>query len=297
MAIIFSKSCANDILGTGLVSCESLFGTFNKMILVKKGWNLDIETDTLDDAKVKELIQNQDWIVLRNHVGLESQDKETTYTESQLGADRYVRGRIYGFRLEYEDSLCYSAALKSISGQKWDVLFVDVEGNIEGRLDGTKFSGFATTLVRHDGITINDGANPANIYLKVQLTLSASNDMESKRAIPATDINFNDLNGSIGLKAVSTPSVITASPFDVKFYESCNEATPVLGLETLIKAFQLDGTEIPVTATVNGDGYTVDLGAYTGAGVLKLYDSVADSNIVCIGDQSYKLNNTINFTL
>ena len=281
------RDCTTTVKGTGTGGCRTKKKYIVRRFLLQKGFKLDKSIDSLDETKVKELIQKGILVVLPETVGFEPQHKEPTFEEIQK-QDMFVSGTVYGWLLKYEADACLSSALASLSSKKWDILEVDEDGelNVCETSDGF-IKGFDGNLAMYQGMQDNDGSTAAKLNFKTQLTKTGSIEYQSSWiALPKGEVGWKGLSGIDEVQIEKTASGIL-----VTF--ACDQTSPVEGLGTAnFRVLDNTGAVVPgATFTEVGEGkYTV--GGITAGNdyTIYLYDSTAGANVVAVANYYYKSN-------
>lgn len=296
--------CNQAVAGTGVKGCSTIIQAFQKVILVKKSWRANLTTDNFDQTDIDEWVQSGNWKVLGKIFNANpTRDDAVLSSSPYTGEDSFVRHNPLKMVLEFDiQSSCYLAALQTLSGGKWDVLFVDFDNSGKPRIwgerteDGLYFKGFDAGLVNGAGFIFNNGADSARPRLMVQLTLAGTIRMDNAMATPNSTVDFINLNGDIDVTIQA--ETLTASNFQVSVVTACNGTEKIVGLNNVNSWLIKDSTGSVVTPT----GITYANGVYTIAGLtagsytIQIYNVTNDYEIVVIDGEYFK-SGTIAVTL
>lgn len=305
MAIILNQTdCSTAIKGTGTLGCKVAINLINQFFLLEKGTELDTVTDTLDQAKIDELVQNGQMVILPEHFSFTSEGGDTVYEELPSGGKIPVRNGLYEFLPLYSGSSCLSNALSSLHGKTWTVIAADDDDSGESRWWGEetsdgKFKGFDTNLVYAENMVLNDGSVSTKTPLRIQLSTKGTQAMRSRKGYLSSNdtVDLSSLDGvnDIALNAVTT----TAVGFEVEAVTDCDGSTKITSVTDLANWRIVDtATSLAVTPTsvsvVGGNYVFVDVpaGSYT----VTFYDSTANTDIIAVNGVYYD-SNTLSVTL
>jgi hypothetical protein len=296
--------CNQAVAGTGVKGCTSMIEAFQKIILTKKTWKANRTTDTFDQADVDKWVQSGDWVVLSKifDAGV-TRDEPVVSASPYTGEDSFVRHNPLKMVLQFDvQSACYLKALQTLSGGKWDVLFVDYDKSGKPRIwgeeteDGLYFKGFDAGLVNGAGFVINNGADSARPRLMVQLTLAGTIRLDNAMGTPSSNVDFLNLNGAVDVTIQA--ETLTASSFQVSVLNSCNGTESIVGLNNVNKWLIKTSAGVvvtPTTITYANGVYTIT-GLTAGDYVIEIYDVTNDYDIVVVDGEYYK-SGTIAVTL
>lgn len=305
MAITLNQTdCSTAIKGTGTLGCKVDINYLNQFFLLEKGVEFDLTTDTLDQAKIDELVQAGQLVILPEHFSFENQSGETVYEELPSGAKIPVRNGLYEFLISYSSGICVSNALSSMNSKNWSLLMSDTDNSGEARLWGeetstSKFKGFDTNLVYSENRTFNDGATSTKTPLRIQLSTKGTQAMRSRVAYMSSNdsLDLSNLDGvnDANLSAVDT----TAAGFTVAAKIACDNSTSITSV-TAVTNWRV--TDTSDSSVVTPSGITVSNGNYVIAGVpagtynVEFYDITNSKNIIAVGGVYYD-SNVLNVTL
>lgn len=291
MIPIGKTDCKVDQLGTALRGCMVIMGQVLKFLLVERGTKLNIQNDTLDNDKISELIQSGKMIVLPNHLSIEDNTEDTVYTTLGSGVLLFVREGLTQLLVQYPASVCLGKALSQLSNRNWDLLLVDNSNKMffEHTSNGY-IKGFETSLVRSENMTFNDGANPAQKPLRIQLSPYGNEAFNESMDYYAT--NAIDWRSLEGVEDVSL-EILFSTPTDLRLQvvNGCDKTTVIEGLDDL-KYWKI--TNAATSQDVEPTGITYENGIYTISGVpagdylISLYDKEKGFGIISMGTNYYK---------
>ncbi|MXV39347.1 hypothetical protein GO491_11780 [Flavobacteriaceae bacterium Ap0902] len=291
-----NRDCTTAVKGTALGKCLILPGYFSKNILFEKGLELDAENDTLDDAKVQELIQNGKIVVLPEHLSLEEGSEEDVYETLPNGTQQFVRYGVKRYTFSYANGICFGNALASLASKKWDIAFVDHENKLIINHTENGIKGFGTAFVRKGNMTLNDGSVSTKDNLVIGFTPAGSQAMNESLAV----VYAKDSVDWLGLEGVHDVRLVventSASDLRISVLDGCSE-TPIEGLDNpdYWRFENQDGS------TVTPSGVTYQNGAYTISGVTAgTYNAnlgTADSNVIIDAVNDFYKSNVENVTV
>lgn len=305
MAITLNiTDCGTAIKGTGTLGCKVDINYLNQFFLFASGTEFDLATDTLDQAKIDELVQAGDLVVLPEHFSFTNEGGDTVYEELPSGAKIPVRNGLYEFMIMYSSGICLSNALASLNSKSWSVMMSDFDDAGEARLWGEetsngKFKGFDTNLVYAENRSLNDGSTSTKAPLRIQLSTKGTQAMRSRVSyLSSTDaLDIANLDGvnDVNLSAVTT----TATGFAVSAVIGCDGSTNVTSVT--------DPTNWRITDTSdssNVSGYTIAVtnGNYVFTGVpagsytVEFYDEAGGNDIIAVNGVYYD-SDTLSVTL
>ena len=298
MITLNQTDCSSAIQGTGTLGCKVDINYLNQFFLFEKGVEFDLTADTLDQAKIDELVQGGQLVVLPEHFSFENQSGETVYEELPSGGKIPVRNGLYEFLINYSSGICLSNALASLNSKSWSVMMSDFDDAGESRLWGQetsngKFKGFDTNLVYAENRTLNDGATSTKAPLRIQLSTKGTQAMRSNVSYLSSNdqLDISNLDGvnDVNLSAVTTE----AASFTVKAVIGCDNSTQISSVT--------DANNWRITDTSNGStvsGYTIAIanGDYVFSGLsagtfdVDFYDESNSKDIIAVGGVYYDSN-------
>jgi hypothetical protein len=296
--------CNQAVAGTGIKGCSTMIEAFQKIILTKKTWKANRTLDNFDQADVDTWIQNGDWVVLDKIFNTNATRDEPVLSSSPYtGEDSFVRHNPLKMILEFDrQSSCYLSALQTLSGGKYDALFIDYDKSGKSRIwgerteDGLYFKGLDAGLVNGAGFIINNGTDSARPRLIVQLTLAGTIRLDNAMATPGSNVDFINLNGVVDVTIQA--ETLTASNFQVSVTTSCNGTEKIVGLNNVNSWLIKDSTGAVVTPTgiTYANGIYTIVGLSAGSYTIQIYDVTNDYEIVVIDGEYFK-SGTIAVTL
>lgn len=296
MAITLNQTdCSTAIKGTGTLGCKVDINYLNQFFLLEKGIEFDIVTDDLDQAKIDELVQAGQLVILPEHFSFENQSGETVYEELPSGSKIPVRNGLYEFLVSYASGVCFSNAVASLSSKSWSLLMLDFDDNGEARLWGeetsnAKFKGFDINMVYAESRVFNDGSVSTKTPFRIQLSTKGTQAMRSRIAYLSSNASLDlaNLDGvnDVKLEAKTT----TAIDFRVDAFISCDGSTAITSVTQITNWRIIDtGTGLPIAgysiAIVDG-GYSftgISAGTYT----VEFYDETNSKDIIAVSGIYY----------
>src|SRR5690606_10993559 len=283
-------NCTTGGANTGTLGCAVNPNNINNLMLAKKGWSLDVTSDTLDQETIDELIQKGVLIPLPSHFSREDANEETQYETSEIGVKIKVRPGNVEFVVNYAIGVCFSKALESLSSRNLDLLFVDYEdrkSRLWGALVGDKFKGFDLSLNNAENFILPTGTTGAKKPLRIQLSPKGTSEYNKNMDFAVSDeIDFGSLDG---INDVVINTVSNGTDLVVTLTSACDKTTSFEGFEAT--DFRItDNTGVVQSGfTVNySDGqYTIsglDAGTYN----VQLYDSALGSSVVAVDGMYYR---------
>ncbi len=287
--------CGTSIKGTGTLGCKVDINYLTQFFLLSSGTEFDLAVDTLDQAKIDELIQAGDMVVLPEHFSFTNEGGDTVYEELPSGAKIPVRNGLYEFLISYSSGICLSNALASLNSKSWSILMSDFDDAGEARLWGEetsngKFKGFDTNLVYAENRSLNDGSTSTKAPLRIQLSTKGTQAMRSRVSYLSSNdqLDIANLDGvnDVNLSATN----LTAAAFSVSAVIGCDGSTNVTSAT--------DVGNWRITNTANGtveNGYSIALinGEYAITGLsagdydVEFYDEANSKGIIAVGGVYY----------
>ncbi|WP_390452261.1 hypothetical protein [Chryseobacterium sp. Alg-005] len=245
-----------------------------------------MKTDTLDQAKVTELIQKGILVPLPVNLGAAPNHKEPTYETIQK-QDYYVSGMVFNWGLQFESDACLSRSLSALSSKAWDLLEVDEDGflNVVYTSDGF-IKGFDLNLARLEGMQDNDGTVSAKQTFRIELTKPGSIEyMKEWDTIAPTEVKWMNLQG--------IDEVLLTQTVDdkIKVTFACDQSSPIDGLLTAnFRALDSSGAAVAGFAvTAEGEGVYAVTGLTAGQDyTISLYDSIKNTRVIVLANYFYK---------
>lgn len=123
---------ASAVLGTGTRGCRPFFKKVSALWLVPNGFVLD-GTQTLDTTYVQLLQAQGNLIILKGVETFADNTPDDVIEELESGTKQHVRDAKYEFAAQFINGFYFHAALNFLNSHgSYDMLFVDVDGNILG---------------------------------------------------------------------------------------------------------------------------------------------------------------------
>lgn len=283
--------CATNTRGTGIAGCFVGMNDPQFFILAKKGWSI-ATSSTLDEDAIKGFVQDGSFVVLPGHQNVASESEEYVYETTDSGTKIPVRDGLVEFMAQYAKGLCFHKALRSISWGAYDLLIVDYDNNGNGRLWGvegeTAFKGYDLNLINAETFTLTTGSERSKTPFRLQFSAKGTAEFNNKANFVRVDaFDVANLNGIVDV-TIETVS-LTGGELRVKVILACDRSTLVAGLDNLANWMITDnaGAAITPSGLTYVDGVYIFAGMPAGEANVKLYDTVADSNIVKQGDLFY----------
>lgn len=296
MILLNKTDCGSAIKGTGTLGCKVDINYLTQFFLLEDGVEFDTAADTIDQAKINELVQAEQLIVLPEHNSFTSEGEDTVYETLPSGAKLPVRNGLYEFLPMYSKGICLSNALGSLNSKSWTLLMLDFDDSGNSRVWGEqttngKFKGFNLGLVYAENRQFSDGTTSTKTPLRLQLSTKGTAAMRSRVAYLSSNnaVDFAALNGvnDVLLEATST----VAATFAVKALISCDGSTSISS-NTTVSNWKI--TDTSDDSDVVPSGITFSNGAYAIAGVaagtykVKFYDKTNSKEVVVSSNKYYE---------
>jgi len=297
--LINTKDCATVRKNLGLPDCIIQEGRLTGFIIVPKGWNIDLTTDTFDLDYVNDQIQQGNFVPVLGAVEATNNTPEATTEEYQGGVMSVVRNGLpqYAFKFLKGGWKFASALYTYNSFQAFDVLFVFSSGAIAGATNGTVFNGFDLGMLNNGTYMFTDGSTSASVTTSLQLI----NETQFNRDVALLDASVLDFNVNTDIFPI-TDIVMTgrADVSDDKVYFKAkfamNEATNLGGIAITNLRCTIDGVADTIVALSLSYNSTTEEWQFepttaftTGSSiVVQLYDSVNAVAVAKIGSKYYQ---------
>lgn len=291
-------NCSTAGRGTGVFGCLAALNTIKNFILTRKGWKMNIATDTLDQDKIDELIQNGDWIILPDHQSIEDASEATVYETTDSGYMIYVRDGLAQFLAQYAKGVCFHKAAHSISRGNYDVLFVDLDNEGEGRIWGEEtpdgyFKGLDLNLANAENFILPTGSTSSKTPFRLQLSQKGTKALNTRfNFAKSEDVDLASIDGvrDVVLEPVSS----TGTSVSLKVLGACDKTTSIVGLDASdFRVVNSAGAVQTPTAVSYANGVYTITGLTAGTYSISLYDSAANSEII-VQDGAYYASNVLN---
>ena len=270
MAIDIKFSCVEDIGRFGLKGCQKALGSLARPILFQKGIKLNLLTDTLDQAKIDELIQTDKMKVLPKGTFTSAAEEDVFETQGNSGEQSFVRAGLFGGDFTFtKGGTCLSNALATLRNGNWDMFLVGSNGDVAMEVTNDGYiKGFSTSHVSKGTTVYNDGSTSTKYSAKFQLDVQGSKAFNTAIKVFTPEVDF------LGLDGVNDSTIefisATATEVKVKVNVSCDGTTEVPNLEAKFFLTKVaDGSTSTPAATYDAGTkiYTIPL---TAAGAYKL---------------------------
>jgi len=140
---------AGAVLGTGTNGCKPFFKKVASLWLVPSGFVFD-GTQTLNTTYVQLLQAQGNLIILEGIENFVDNTPEDVTEEFESGIKKHVRKAKYEFAAQFSKGMYFNAALDYLnSDSSYDVIMVDIEGNILGTVSTTGYlKGFSVGMMQ-----------------------------------------------------------------------------------------------------------------------------------------------------
>lgn len=304
MAITTNNTdCSSAIGGTGSQGCKVDINYINRFMLLEKGTELNLTSDTLDQSKIDDLVQDGKLIILPEHFSFENQSEETVYETTPSGGKIAVRNGRYELVPMYASGVCLGNSLATLSTKQWTLLMIDFDDSGNSRAWGeetsTLFKGFDLSLVYAENRSLNDGSVATKVPLRLQFSTNGTQAMKSRVSyISAADaVDFANLDGvnDVSLTATTT----TAADLRINANISCDSTTSILSNTADSNWRIIDTSDSSVQSgysiAVTSGQYSIT-GLAAGTYTVEWYDETNSKDIIAVSG-SYYDSDTITVTL
>jgi hypothetical protein len=289
-------NCTKEQFGTGILSCEVPDGVPTDLLLVPKGWELDLTTGTFDNAYIEGQIKAGNFIPALNSIDYEDASEEaeffTTSTKNKL---KTVPGKA-GFKFTFSNGYNFHKALYALNSyNNYDILIGYDNGVIFGvKTPDGKLKAHTGGLVETGNFLHRKGGDPQKTVLEVNLSSAYEYNQSGVMLDPtANGFNLQQLSGIVDV--VITKVSNSTADVVIKAVMRNNEAIGLQGLQaTDLKATGTSATIVSLAydTGLNDGTYTITFSAdvsadYAGLSI-KLFDSSDSTDVVKIGNKLYK---------
>jgi len=299
MVLINQKDCDTVRKNLGLPDCIIQEGRLTGFIIVPKGWNINLTSDTFDLDYANDQIQQGNFVPVLGAVEAVNNTPEATTEEYQGGVMSVVRNGLPQYTFKFlKGGWKFASALYTYNSfQAFDVLFVFSSGAIAGATNGTVFSGFDLGMLNNGTYMFTDGSVSASVTTSLQLI----NEVQFNRDVALLDVSVLDFNPNTDLNPitdiymtgradVSSAKVWFKAKFDI------NRAVNLGGIAIANLKFTIDGVDDTITALSLSYNSTTEEWSFTPTTtlttaqslVVQLYDSVNTVDVALIGTKYYK---------
>lgn len=262
MSILVNRfgDCAAETRGSGLGDCLKQFGDVIGIDLWQKGTSLNLSSETLDQAKYKELIQNLTVYPFNNIYNFEQNTPENERSTGNTGLLSDIRQGKPQFAFGFDSGYCLHKNMYDKRGKnRWDIgikfetgyfLATDVSESI--------LVGFDNGIFSVDTFKFQQGSDPE----MTMVTLQFNNALQmNARGVfltwDALGFDGNLQNGVINTEVSFNVAPTAIDTLQVKVTDECNRSVNILGLEAT--DFALGGTQATPTVissvSYNSAGY------------------------------------------
>lgn len=297
--LINQRDCATSRQNLGLPDCIVEVGIPRGFIIVPKGWNINLSTDTFDKAYCDEQIQLGNFVPVMGAVEFTNNTPEPTTEEAQGGVMSVVRNGLPQFAFKFwKGGWKYASALYTWNSyQAFDILLAFENGAVAGATNGTVFSGFDLGMLNTGTYMFTDGSTQASVTVTMQL-INADQYNSSVAILTPDVLDFNPNTDLLPITDITLTARADASDNKVYFFAkfAMNESYSLNALAIANLRCTIDGVVDTITAlslTQNSvtKEYEFEPTATLGAGdkvIVQLYDSV--ENVACakVGSKFYK---------
>jgi hypothetical protein len=288
MAVITDiLNCGTGTAGTWYDGCKVTPKDVTKPFLLSPSADIDLLTDTLDNAKIATLIKLGQLIPLNDCLQVTEAGAKTNVQTLPNKSELFVSNGLYKFMADFEANVCFVKSLHKLNKKRWQLLLLDSEGKLFFDNKGGKLNGFEVQSFVVDNESINDGGSKvAMVQASFQLTKDGSKGYNERRSFVLSDvIDWYNVNGvqDVTVKAVS----LVNTNFTVQVNGGCDNSTPILGLLKanfkVIDANSGDALTITTVTDLGSGLYKIAGASITaGARTVQLYDSVLNSPVADI---------------
>lgn len=269
-------NCVTDQRGTGLGDCIRQFGDINSIGVVSKGWSMNLDSGTLDEAAYKALVQNRTINPLLNIYTFTQDTPDTTRATGNTELISDVRKGKPQYTFQYDDGYCFHTNAYDLDGQnRWDILFFFETGLFAAtNVSETVIKGFDNGLFSVDTFKFQEGGDPNMTGITVQFNNPTELNRRG-RFISWDSLGFdaNLIRGVINGKASYNTAPTATTTVEVKITDDCNRSVNILGLADP-NNWVLGGTQASST-TISGVTYNT-----SGHYVLTLSTTLASGDTV-----------------
>lgn len=227
-------NCKKELLGTGFVDCEIIFGSIKSVLRVSNDWVFNPLTDTFNFEYVVSKVQDGTFVPFLNTLEFLNNTPEATTKEYQGGAMAVIRNGKPQYSLEYNNGWGFHSASYSYNGfRSGSVILIDKSGNVGllRNVSETQLSGFLTNMFNTSTWVPPVGDDTAKTLLAFQID---NEEAFNKRftIISAEEIGADlneDLRGVVSVNINGTASVAAGININVTAYN--NKSFGILALD------------------------------------------------------------------
>ena len=249
-------NCVSDSRGSGLGDCLKQFGDVVGIDLWKKGTSLNLATDTFDEAKYKELVQNLTVFPFNTLYNFEQNTPENERSTGNTGLLSDIRQGKPQYSFGFDSGYCFHKNLFDKRGKnRWDIAIKFETGYfLATDIAESKIEGFDNGLFSVDTFKFQQGTDPEMSMAMFQF--NNAEQLNSRGVFLTWDaLGFDATlqNGVINCDvSFNVAPVATDTVLQVKVLDECNQSVSILGLEAT--DFELGGTQASAT-TISSVSY------------------------------------------
>ena len=300
MAVLINqKDCSTVRKNLGLPDCIIQEGRLTGFVIVPKGWNINLLTDTFDLEYVNDQIQLGNFVPVLGAVEATNNTPEATTEEYQGGVMSVVRNGLPQYTFKFlKGGWKFASALYTYNSfQAFDVLFVFSSGAVAGATNGTTFSGFDLGMLNNGTYMFTDGSVSASVTTTMQLI----NEVQFNRDVALLDASALDFNINTDIQPitdiymtgradVSEQKIYFKAKFDI------NRAVNLGGIAIANLRCTLDGVADTIVALSLSYNATTEEWEFEPTTtittaediVVSLYDATVPTDVALIGSRYYK---------
>src|SRR6187402_1191171 len=256
-----NPNCGNTNADTGLLGCQTEFGTPLHMIGVRKGFVIPKDT-IFDKVYIDTQTQLGIFIPVVDADSFEELSSEDTFNTNTRGVDRLSTPGLPKYKLTYQSGHeFYKQISKLTSFKSLDWIWGDGEGNwrlgVNSNGDFVGYSAGQTTAMMTK--TKVQGGDPESKSITVQM-LDREQWDRNYAILARASLTFSpsDIMGVNGVEIIVQPIAAAATSIDIQVLLSADRMTPVEGLELEEFLITVNGVpSIATTLTESPDGHYV----------------------------------------
>lgn len=287
--------CSKSRLGTGLEPCQVDEGVSKGFILVPKGWQLEIATETFNKAYVDEQIQLGVFVPAIGVFNSTPTTPDPTTEESQIGQTTVVRQGLPTYVYVYKKGYAGHTQLYSYnSNGEYDFLIV-YDNVIKGAKtqDGLFVKGFDGGMLNTSGWAENTGSVSGQSTVTFQL-LNAYEYNVNGIYLTQLDFSPTSVQGVVDLLLTGRADVSENKVY-VKANWSGNDSYFVTGFSATNFRLNIDGVQNAIVGPITYDPSTREYAltptstlTTSNSVVVQTYDATVPSTTTKVGIKFYK---------
>ena len=141
---------------------------FSGLYLIGTSVRFTDTTDINTESSWLTKIKDKDIIVIDNILSVDPLTEQSTLQKSLLDFSYIAKPGKYIYRLNYDWDYEYYQKVEELSGQRFDVIFVDYNANIYARQNGSAISGFTARILVEKPLMGTGEANLSNVYIELE---------------------------------------------------------------------------------------------------------------------------------